>query len=82
VQTARRLRDLAIDEYGCVEFISAVEGDEEIAVSYWESEQQILRWREDPEHVKAQEMGRKLWYKSCQVQICKIERDYIVDQTV
>ncbi len=34
---ARRMRDLAIDEYGCVEFVACTEGNTEIAISYWES---------------------------------------------
>jgi len=29
------MRDLAINKYGCSEFISTTEGNNEIAISYW-----------------------------------------------
>ena len=71
---AQRLKELAFKKYGCQNFTSATEGDEEIAVSYWESEQQILDWKNDPEHRRAQKLGREKWYKSFSVEVCKIVR--------
>ena len=68
------LRDLAIREYGCKEFTAVTEGDEEIAISYWSSLQQIKDWKNDPEHQQAQKKGRARWYKSVNVQICEIIR--------
>ncbi|MDP6187135.1 MAG: hypothetical protein QF863_07885 [Pseudomonadales bacterium] len=35
--TADRLRELALQEYGCLEFTSTAEGSREIAISYWPS---------------------------------------------
>jgi len=75
-QTAERLRELALGKYGCLEFVSVMEGDEEIAVSYWENEAQIMNWKKDPEHTMAQERGRTRWYKSYSVEVCKVERSY------
>ena len=75
-QTARRLRELALGKYGCLEFVSMMEGDEEIAISYWENETQIMNWKADPEHLKAQEKGRKRWYESYSVEVCIVERSY------
>ena len=40
-QTAALMRKLAIEKYGCKEFTSCAEGDFEIAISYWESKEQI-----------------------------------------
>ena len=71
---AQRLKELAFKKYGCQNFISVTEGDEEIAISYWESEQQILDWKNDPEHRRAQKRGRDRWYKSFSVEVCKIVR--------
>jgi heme-degrading monooxygenase HmoA len=73
-RVAGRMRDLAISEYGCLEFVSVTEGGEEVAISYWETEEQILRWKEDPEHLQAQELGRSKWYRSYQVQVVKVVR--------
>jgi len=76
-RVARRMRDLAINEYGCLEFVCVREGSEEVAISYWETEEQIQRWKEDPEHLQAQELGCSKWYKSYQVQVVKIVRQYV-----
>ena len=56
-QTSARMRELAKSKYGCEEFISAQEGDQEIAISYWHSEQDIQAWKDDPEHRRAQALG-------------------------
>ena len=71
---AERMKDLAFEKYGCLDFISVTEGDEEIAISYWETEQHIRDWKNDPEHRLAQSKGHDKWYKSFSVEICKIIR--------
>ena len=76
LQTAKQMRDLALGKYGCVKFVSSMEGDEEVAISYWESEAQIRNWKIDPEHIRAQQMGRTRWYESWSVEVCKVERAY------
>lgn len=73
---AARMRDLALNKYGCIEFAALTEGNQEIAISYWESKEQISAWKQDPEHKQAQELGRSRWYKSYKVQIVNIEREY------
>ena len=35
LQQAGKLRQLALDHYGCLEFTALCEGDKEIALSYW-----------------------------------------------
>jgi len=69
---AERLKDLAFKKYGCQDFVSVTEGDEEIAISYWETRQQIRDWKNDPEHRLAQARGRDKWYKSFSVEICEV----------
>ncbi len=73
---AAKLRALAISQYGCIDFTSVTEGDKEIAISYWQSTQQIKAWKQDPQHLLAQHLGHSKWYKSYQVEIVKIEREY------
>jgi len=75
-RTARRLRELALGEYGCLGFESVTEGNEEIAISYWETEDQIRAWKNDPEHVRAQELGSSKWYASYRVRVVEVRREY------
>ncbi len=74
-ETAVRMRDRAMSKYGCTEFISVMEGGQEIAISYWKTLEQIKRWRQDSEHIEAQELGRSRWYKSYRVQVVEIIRE-------
>ena len=71
-RTAEKLKELAIENYGCQNFVSVTEGDEEIALSYWQTRQQIRDWKNDLEHRAAQARGRDKWYKSFSVEICEI----------
>ena len=75
-EMAARMRNLAADKYGCVEFAAVTEGNQEITISYWENQEQIKAWKNDPNHIEAQELGRSKWYKSYQIQIVEIIRDY------
>ncbi len=75
-EMAGRMRDLAINKYGCVEFTAVTEGKQEIAISYWDNQDQIKTWKQDPEHREAQKLGRSKWYKSYRVQVVEVIRDY------
>jgi heme-degrading monooxygenase HmoA len=77
---AARMRDLAINEYGCVEFVACTEGNSEIAISYWESEEQIRQWKQNAEHLVAQQKGRAKWYKSYTVEVVEVVRAYRAGQ--
>jgi len=71
---AQRLKTLAFEKYGCREFVSVTEGNEEIAISYWDSVQQIRNWKNDPEHRFAQRRGHEKWYRSWTVEVCEVLR--------
>ena len=75
-RVAKRMRELALGEYGCIEFISATQGSESIAVSYWKNQDQIRKWRRNSEHTLAQELGRSKWYESYTVQVVEVIREY------
>lgn len=34
---AKKMRELAINQYDCLEFTAITEGSDEIAISYWKS---------------------------------------------
>ena len=75
-EMASRMRDLAINKYGCADFTSVTGGSQEISISYWQDQEQIKKWKEDAEHLVAQELGQSIWYKSYKVQIVEIVREY------
>jgi heme-degrading monooxygenase HmoA len=77
--TADRMRQLALSEFGCLEFHALTEGSEEIALSYWPDLDSMARWRAHPEHVQAQDRGRNEWYRRYRVEITRIERSYVAD---
>lgn len=69
---AERMRDLAMNQYGCTEFTVCTEGSREIAISYWPSMAHIRAWHQNPEHRKAQALGKEKWYASYRVQVTKL----------
>ena len=75
-KTVGRMRELAFEKYGCLDFVAVTEGDQEIAISYWETEDAIRLWKSDSEHSLAQEYGRAKWYESYIVQVVEIKREY------
>ncbi|MCA9239301.1 MAG: antibiotic biosynthesis monooxygenase [Planctomycetales bacterium] len=75
-RTAARLRELALNEFGCIEFHAVTEGDAEVALSYWPTEEAIAAWKAHPEHLLAQEAGRERWYSWYSVEIACVARSY------
>ena len=75
-ETALRMRELAINKYGCTEFVAVTEGNYEIAISYWKNQEQIKKWKQDAEHLVAQELGRSTWYKTYKVEVVELIREY------
>ncbi len=76
VEVAARMRELALGEFGCIEFHAVTDGSDEVALSYWPSEESIRAWKAHPEHVLAQQSGRERWYESYSVQVARVTRTY------
>lgn len=70
------MRELAFDKYHCQDFIAVTEGEQEIAISYWNNEEDIRNWHNDSKHAIAQQLGREKWYQSYLVQVVEIKRQY------
>ena len=47
-----------------------------ITVSYWASLETIKKWKQNSDHLLAQQKGREDWYNWYHVRICKVEREY------
>lgn len=74
--TAKQLRESAMTQYGCLDFVATTEGTREIAISYWPSLDHIKRWQQNSEHLQAQQQGRARWYKSYKVEVVELLRFY------
>jgi heme-degrading monooxygenase HmoA len=47
-----------------------------ITVSYWDSLEAIKAWKQNSEHLIAQQKGYNQWYSWYNTRICKVEREY------
>ncbi len=74
-EMAQKMEDLAKTQSGFLGIDSAREGLG-ITVSYWESLEVIKIWKQNSEHLIAQQKGRKQWYSWYNTKICKVEREY------
>ncbi len=72
---AQQMEALAKQQPGYLGFESARDGLG-IAVSYWESLDAIQQWKQNLDHLQAQNLGRERWYQWYKTRICKVEREY------
>lgn len=75
--TANQLREKALTEFNCQKFEAVSENDFEIALSYWNSLEDIQAWHKDAEHQVAQRLGKQRWYESFSVEICEVLKSYL-----
>lgn len=47
-----------------------------ITVSYWDSEQSIIAFKQNADHLTAQRLGRETFYRSYELRVAKVERAY------
>ena len=74
-EMAEAMEELAKSQPGYLGFESARDGLG-IAISYWESLEDIARWKSNADHLFAQKRGIKDWYSWYKVRICLVEREY------
>jgi heme-degrading monooxygenase HmoA len=73
---AMRMSELAQKMPGHISHKSfAAEDGEWVTIVEFASEQELRAWREHPEHVAAQEKGRKLYYTEYHIQVCNVVRE-------
>lgn len=78
-ETAGRMEELAKQQKGYLGIESA-RAEIGITVSYWQSLEAIVEWKNNIEHTEARNLGREQWYKKYQLRICKVEREYGFEQ--
>ena len=74
-EMADRMMQLATEQPGFLGVESARDGVG-ITVSYWNSLEAIVHWKQHSEHLVAQKYGRERWYADFRIRICRVERDY------
>jgi len=47
-----------------------------ITVAYFDSEENIRRWRNHGDHAATRERGKREWYEHFEVRVAKVERAY------
>lgn len=72
---ARAMEELAAQQEGYLG-IEGAYGDIGITVSYWSSLESIRKWKQQADHLLAQQKGREHWYRYYSVRICRVEREY------
>ncbi len=78
-ETASLMETLAAQQAGYLGHESA-RGGIGITVSYWQNLEAIKQWKQQTDHIIAQQMGRKQWYESYKVRICLVQSDYYFDK--
>ncbi len=74
---ATRIHDLAVNMPGFLSIKTfTAEDGERVSIVEFESEETMLNWRKQPDHRKAQELGRKLFYSEYNIQVCQPLRGY------
>lgn len=58
-----------------VEYSNEADGFE-ITVVYFDTEENIRAWKNNPEHLAAQRQGRKAWFEHYEIRVAKVERVY------
>ena len=75
VLMAGRMEELAKAQPGYLGMETA-RNETGITVSYWKTLEDIAHWKQNTEHLIAQQMGREHWYLAYTTRICLVERDY------
>ncbi len=72
---ADKMVELAAEQEGFLGVESA-RNETGITVSYWKDLDSIRKWKQQTDHLLAQQLGRQKWYEVYKTRICFVERDY------
>jgi len=56
--------------------MNSARNDIGITISYWDSLEAIKNWKQQSDHLIAQEKGKSDWYSWYNIKICKVESEY------
>lgn len=75
LEMATKMEELARQQDGFLGVESARE-DIGITVSYWKDLKSIKNWKQNLDHIEAQQKGIAIWYEKYKVRIALVEREY------
>jgi heme-degrading monooxygenase HmoA len=77
-EMAELMESLARDQPGFLGIESVrTDSGEGITVSYWTTRESIDAWKNHVKHRVAQDRGRREWYQSFSLRICRVEESRI-----
>lgn len=77
LEIAQRMDELAREQPGFLGIDSARDDSGfGVTVSYWQDEDSARAWKQVQEHLDAQSLGRKKWYKNYSVHVATVSRAY------
>ena len=47
-----------------------------ITVSYWRDAESVKAWKQQSDHLGAQELGKRKWYEHYELRVARVERSY------
>lgn len=76
-EMAARMFELASRQpgYRGIESVRGPDG-RGLTVAYFDSDEHARNWKQHPEHLEAQRLGRERWYESYELRIASVEREY------
>lgn len=69
----QRVRAIAGSDLVEVKHYTGEDG-ERLAVIFWQGAETLEKWRTDPEHAVAKQMGREKWYSSYELTVAEVVR--------
>lgn len=60
--------------------IESAKGDVNVSVTYWETLEDIARWKNHAAHLAAQKKGYETWYQAFATRVCRVERDHFFEK--
>jgi heme-degrading monooxygenase HmoA len=78
---ANKMVELASQQDGFIGVESA-RNEIGITVSYWKDLESIKKWKQNTDHLVAQQFGREKWYEFFTTRICLVEREYSFERSM
>ena len=76
-RVGERMAELAKSVPGLISYKDyTAEDGENVTVVEFNSEPELIAWREHPEHGQAQERARREFFADYRIQVCRVERSY------
>ncbi|MEU0934425.1 MULTISPECIES: antibiotic biosynthesis monooxygenase [unclassified Embleya] len=70
---AKKVREMAGEDLLHIKNYVADDG-ERVALVWWRNPETLEKWREDPEHLDAQRLGREKWYDFYELSVAEVLR--------